>query len=66
MNNNKVGTTFTSAEQTTQGVLENGMPGLPYWSEEGRKLAEKTAPASAFVLDGKGKIGTSAVDKLVR
>lgn len=63
--NNKVGTNFTS-ETTSHGNMENGMPGLPMLTEEGKKLIDKTAPQSGTVLDGKGRIGTSAVDKLVR
>jgi hypothetical protein len=42
---NPTGTQFTSGEQTNGGIEDN--PALPLMSEEGKKLAAKTAPQSA-------------------
>jgi hypothetical protein len=57
-------TTIGTASSASQGVNENGRPGLPLMSPEGKAMAAKTAPTS--VLRNTGKIGTSDVDRKMR
>jgi hypothetical protein len=59
---NKTGSEFT--ESTTEhGNNENGPTGLPLMSPEGKRLAAKSAPSSAF---DRKPIPTSAVDRAMR
>lgn len=56
-------TEFTRQTTSHPGSPENGRPGLPLMSTEGKKLASKSAPSSAYKTT---TIGTSAVDKAMR
>jgi hypothetical protein len=57
------GTVGTPAS-ASQGINENGRPGLALMSPEGKALAAKTAPKS--LSKDTSRIGTSSVDRAMR
>jgi hypothetical protein len=60
----KVEQTIGTPKSASQGINENGRPGLELMSEAGKKLAAKTAPTS--LSKTVGKIPTSGVDRIMR
>lgn len=57
--------TIGTPASASQGINENGRPGLPLMSEAGKTLAAKSAPTS-LSRDTVGKIPTSGVDRMMR
>jgi len=58
---NPIGTTFTSAS-TNHDIKDQ--PNLEMMSDEGKRLAAKSAPTS--LSKDTGKIGVSGVDRMMR
>jgi hypothetical protein len=62
-NDNPIGTTFTTSS-TNHTDSPNGPAGLPLMSEDGKRVAAKSAPTS--LSRDTGKIPTSSMDRMMR